>query len=416
MSPGDLVRAIGIRIYLLRERFESGVAFNPLSGGVVDNPYPAYRQLRDRDPVHFSRLARGWVLTRLQDVNAVLRDPRFSVNRALAFPEAKQEFGAFFSSLDRTILLRDPPDHTRLRSLVSKAFTPRAVELLRPRIQELLDELLEPIARRGEMDVVSDLANPLPVIVIAEMLGIPPQDRDRFKAWSHVVAQGLEPVLDMRFIRNADQATLEMNDYFHDIIRQRRADPREDLISRLISVEEQGEHLSEEEMLAFCNLLLIAGNETTSNLIGNGMLALLRNPDEFRRLHDDPGICESAVEELLRFDSPVQLTGRVATEDLELGGRQIAKNALILTLLGAANRDPAEFPDPDRLDLGRQDNRHLAFGLGIHFCLGAPLARAEAQIVFRTIAERFPNIAFAGQAGRRRTITLRGLDSLPVRL
>jgi cytochrome P450 len=421
LSLGDFVRSLGIQAFLLRERLESGVGFNPLSASVLDDPYPAYKQLRDRDPVHRSRLVRGWVLSRFQDISAVLRDPRFSVNRTLAFERGtgiqdKQDFGPFFTSLDRTILLRDPPDHTRLRSLVSKAFTPRAVEQMRPRIQELLDELLEPIAARGSMDAVQDLANPLPVIVIAEMLGARPQDRVRFKAWSHLVARGVEPVLDLRLIRGADQATLEMDEYFREIIRQRRADPREDLISRLISVEEEGDRLSEDEMLAFCNLLLVAGNETTTNLIGNGLLALLRNSEQFQRLQNDPSLAETAVEELLRFDSPVQLTGRVALEDLEIGGKQIAQHSLVVTLLGAANRDPNEFADPDRLDIGRAENRHLAFGMGIHFCLGAPLARAESQIVFRTLAERFPGMALAGPPKRRTTITLRGLESLPVRL
>jgi cytochrome P450 len=254
------------------------------------------------------------------------------------------------------------------------------------------------------------------VIVIAEMLGIPREDRGRFKRWSDVVADGLEPVFDPTIVERTNQASREIVEYFRGIVAARRAEPDEDLVSRLVAASDEGEQLSESDLLAFCLLLLVAGNETTTNLIGNGLLALLRNLPQLRRLCDDPSLTERAVEELLRYDSPVQLTSRVALEDVELGGRTIHKNEMVVTLLGSANRDPAQFDNPDQLDLARQDNRHLAFGLGIHFCLGAPLARAEAQIVFRSIAERYPGIRLDGPLVRRRTMTLRGLDSLPVRL
>ena len=416
-----MLQAAAVQVLLLRERLESGVSFNPLASRLREDPYPHYRRLRERDPVHRSRLAQGWVLTRYDDVAAVLRDPRFSVDRSLAFPGSDPTapdggFGPFFGSLSRTILFKDPPDHTRLRTLVSTAFTPRAVELLRPRIQEIVDELLDAAKQRGSMDVIPDLAVPLPVIVIAELLGIPPEDRERFKGWSHVVAEGLEPVLDRNVIRRANAVTQELEGYFADIIRERRAHPREDIISRLVAAEEAGDRLDEAEMLAFCQLLLVAGNETTTNLIGNGLLALLRHPDQLQRLRDDPALVESAVEELLRFDSPVQMTGRIALQDLELGGRPIGKNTFVLPLIGAANRDPLQFADPDRLDIGRRDNRHLSFGQGIHYCLGAPLARAEAQIAFGRLIERSARIELASPPRWRHTITLRGLASLPVRL
>jgi pimeloyl-[acyl-carrier protein] synthase len=416
---GNLVRGAGIRWLLLRERLETGVTFNPLSTSLLENPYPGYRALRSQDPVHYSRLARGWVLTRYEDVATVLRDPRFSVERSRAFdgPEGSEPadgFGIFFETLSRTILFEDPPDHTRLRALVSKAFTPRAVEALRPRVEELVEGLLNDARERGRMDAIPDLAIPLPVLVIAEMLGVPPEDRALFKRWSGDVAAGLEPVFDKAVIRRANQTTSEIIEYFRTIIHKRRAEPGEDLVSRLVAAEEAGDRLDETEMLAFCLLLLVAGNETTTNLIGNGLLALMRHPDQLRRLRDDPALTESAVEELLRYDSPVQLTGRVALEDLEIGGKRIAKNQFIIPMTGAANHDPAQFPDPDRLDIGRRDNRHLAFGLGIHFCLGAPLARAEGQIAFRALVERLPKVMLNGPPRWRRTMTLRGLQSLPL--
>ncbi len=417
----NLVRAAGIRYMLWQERRATGVAFNPLAARLREDPYPAYRALRERDPVHRSELMRAWLLTRYDDCAALLRDPRFSAVRSLAFrntqPERQlEDLETFFGTLGRTILFRDPPDHTRLRNLVNKAFTPRSIELLRPRIQEIVDGIFEQAEASGRLDAVRDLANPLPVIVIAEMLGIPREDRERFKRWSDIVAEGLEPVFDPAVIERTNRASTEIVDYFRGIVAARRAEPREDLVSRLVAARDEGDHLSESEVLAFCLLLLVAGNETTTNLIGNGLLALMRNPAQLRRLCDDPSLTESAVEELLRYDSPVQLTGRVALEDVELHGRRIEQNQMVVPLLGSANRDPAQFAAPDQLDIGRQDNRHLSFGLGIHFCLGAPLARAEAQIVFRTIAERFSGIRLYGPPVRRRTMTLRGLDSLPVRL
>ena len=314
------------------------------------------------------------------------------------------------------MLTSDPPEHTRLRRLVSKAFTPRMVEGLRPRIQEIVDRLLDAAAQNGRMDVIRDLAYPLPVIVIAEMLGVPPNHRDQFKHWSDEIVGVLGgPLVPQETLERSRVAVHELAEYLNSVIVERRGEPREDLVSGLIAAEEQGQILSGDEMLATAMLLLVAGNETTTNLIGNGMLSLLRNPDEMERLCADPSQVPTAVEELLRYDGPVQATGRVAMEDLEIGGQKVTKGQAVLTVLGAANRDPAQFGKPDELDLDRQPNEHVAFGDGIHFCLGAPLARAEGQIAFETLLRRFPhprleidNLQWGG------SFILRGLKSLPI--
>jgi cytochrome P450 len=412
------VRGMAVKVLLVRERVESGVTFDPVSGGARQNPYPMYAKLRGKDPVHRSRLTQGWVLTRHADVQMVLRDPRFSAVRAnstamqtLNFDESSH----FYRWFSKSLLAIDPPDHTRLRTLATKAFTPRAVEAIRPRIEQVVDELLAAVEPSGRMDVIRDIAYPLPVIVIAEMLGVPPDDRDRFKAWSDALGEALDPLVGAEALRRADRAALEIGDYFRGIIAERRVEPREDLLTALIAAREEGDRLSEDELLAICVLLLAAGNETTTNLIGNGLLALLRHPDQLRRLREEPDLIEDAVEELLRFDSPVQLTNRIAMEDLELDGRQIRKGDDVVLVLGAANHDPEQFPNPQLLDVGRGGLRHLAFGMGIHFCLGAPLARVEGQIALRAIVERLHGLRLATrEPAWRPTVTLRGLKSLPV--
>ena len=397
------------------------VQYNPFIPEVHANPYPMYSSLRAADPVQWSEIMEAWVLTRYSDAVAILTDSRFSADRRQArnrFAQEAQrrqeEFGPFGRT--QTMLTSDPPLHTRLRRLVSKAFTPRMVEGLRPRIQHIVDELLDAVQGSGRIDVIRDLAYPLPVIVIAEMLGVPPRDREKFKQWSDEIVASLNgPFASQEALERARKSANELADYFRGVIAERRQEPKEDLVSGLIAAEEQGQILSEDEMLATAMLLLVAGNETTTNLIGNGMLALLRNPDQLHKLRDDPSLIQTAVEELLRYDGPVQGTGRVAEEDLEIDGRPIKTGQVAFCILAAANRDPAQFENPDQLDIARQPNEHIAFGDGIHFCLGAPLARAEGQIAIGTLLQRFANLNLEDEdppwGG---TFILRGLNSLPI--
>ncbi len=390
------------------------LTYNPFLAEVREDPYPHYRELREAEPVHRSPFMDMWVLTRYEDVALVLRDQRFSADRTKW--NGVREVENFQPT--RSLLSLDPPDHTRLRHLVSKAFTPRIVEQLRPQAQVIVDEALEKAAARGAMELIEDLAYPLPVAVIARMLGVPEEDWPRFREWSRVLVSSLDPVAfpspEMLAALTAAQEALL--DYLRGIVAQRRREPRPDLISDLIAVEEQGDVLNERELLVMLNLLLVAGHETTVNLIGNGMLALLRHRDQLALLRARPGLIETAVEELLRFDSPVQLTGRIAAQDCTLGGQHIGQGQLVLTLLGAANRDPQQFADPDRLDLTRSPNQHFSFGRGIHFCLGAPLARLEGRIAIGSLVERFPRLMLAGEPVRGETITLRGLTRLPLAL
>jgi cytochrome P450 len=393
----------------------SALRFDPLDPDFVADPYPTYHRLRADDPAH--RSAQGfWVLTRYDDVVSVLRDPRMGKEAIEALVAAR--YGAPAPAVGLSMLVRDPPDHTRLRGLVSKAFTPRVVEVLRPHIQEIVDSLLDRVEAAGAMDLIADFAYPLPVIVICEMLGVPVEDRERFKQWGLDIARSLDAILlppGSEVAKRGAEARRRLADYFRALIAERRTAPRGDLLSGLIAAEEAGDTLSEDELLATCILLLIAGHETTVNLIGNGTLALLRHPREFRRLHDHPELIQNAVEELLRFDGPVQRTTRIPSKDVMVGGQKIPKGDLVMTFIGAADRDPAHFPDPDRLDIARSDNRHIAFGWGIHFCLGAPLARVEGQIAINTLARRLPKLALATDTPEyRESLTLRGLRTLPV--
>ncbi len=381
------------------------------------DPYPTYHRLRAEDPVHQSPLG-FWVLTRYEDVSAVLRDPRF-VKEPLAAIIAARFGGQVPRGVGQSMLDRDPPDHTRLRSLVSKAFTPRVVEGLRPRIQQIVDGLIARAQAAGSMDVIEEFAYPIPVNVICEMMGVPIEDHDRFKGWSLDIARGLDSIWlppDSEIPRRSVAARHAISDYFRELIAARRTVPRNDLLSALIAAEEAGDKLNEEELLATCILILIAGHETTVNLIGNGVLALLRHPGELRRLRETPALITSAVEELLRYDGPVQRTARVASDDATIGGQTIRKGDMVMPFIGAADRDPAQFPEPDRLDLARADNRHIAFGWGIHFCLGAPLARVEGQIAIDTLVRRLPRLELATESPEyRQSLTLRGLKALPVK-
>jgi hypothetical protein len=393
------------------------VEFNPFLPEFIADPYPFYRQLREHDPIHRSAFG-FWVLTRYEDVVALLRDPRFGRDRYQALLQARFGDGGAAGGLTGSMLFRDPPDHTRLRALVSKAFTPRVVDAMRPHIQQIVDDLIDAVRDAKAIDVITDLAYPLPVTVICEMLGVPVGERREFRQWSLDIGRSLDAIAtpsDPVVIERGNAARRALTDYFRTLVAERRARPRADLLSALIAAEEAGDRLSEDELLATCVLLFVAGHETTVNLIGNGLLVLLRHPDALRSLRDDPSLIGGAVEELLRYDGPVQRTGRIANMDAEIDGRKIAEGTLVLGLIGAANRDPAQFPEPDRLDFRRADNRHLAFGWGIHFCLGAPLARVEGQIALLTLARRLPGLALRVAAPEwRESATLRGLRSLPV--
>lgn len=396
--------------------------FNPFLPEYRVDPYPVYRKLQAKHRAYpTTKLLSGTLLLlHYDDMVAVLNDPRFSVDRreAEVFKRLQPLRGLsprFIEAIQSALLMTDPPAHTRLRRLVNKAFTPRVVEGLRNRVQELVDELLDAVAARGEMEVIRDLAYPLPVIVIAELLGIPSQDRDRIKHWSDTLAVLLDPLQAVDGLTPTERAYDEITEYMRPIFAARRIEPRDDLISALVAVEDDGQKLTETELLSLSMLILGAGHETTTNLIANSVLALLRHPQERRRLQDDPSLIGSAVEEFLRYDSPVQLTDRVATVDCEIAGHRVRRGGVVALLLGAANRDPSHFADPDRLDIGRRDNHHLSFGHGAHFCLGAALARIEAQIAIATLLRRFPD--FDGERTPtqwKRSMVLRGPTRLRV--
>jgi len=404
---------------------------NPLQNpAFLANPYALYAALRQANPVFRAPIpvetgAGVYVLTRHADVESVLRDAehRFSVQR-----RRSDVFRLYADQLPAAILegpvgagsmlLQDPPAHTRLRALVSNAFTPRRVSALAPRVDALVDELVSDALARGEVDWIHDLAEPLPAVVIAELLGVPPEDHRTFRGWSSRLIDGL-PAFGTPGSREAVASVVDtLVDYLRRQIAARRKAPADDLLSALVEARDAKDALSEEELVATAFLLLLAGHETTTNLIGNGLLALLRSPEQLAWLRADPARrTENAVEELLRYDSPVQGTVRVATEDVEIGGQPVARGALVVCVIGAANRDPAVHPDPDRLDLARHPIRHLSFGFGTHFCLGASLARLEGRAVFRALAERTTRVELASETlSYRANPVLRGLRSLPVRV
>ncbi len=418
VSLHALLRAVGIRVMVAREWWHSGVTYNPLAPQTYRNPYPRYALLRAKDPVHWSPLMDSWVLSRYEDVDTVLRDhKRFSSdarNRRSARRRQRQSVVASPSE-PPSMLFSDPPDHTRLRALVNKAFIPQAIEALKSRIRAIAEELLDQVQDPAGFDVIETIAYPLPVIVMAELLGVPTRDRVQFKVWSDQRARLLEPTITASEIQVAIQAGREFDAYFMDVINARRKEPRDDLISTLVAVEEAGDKLTQGELLVMLRLLLIAGNETTTNLIGNGLLALLRHPDQLQALRDDPGRMPAAVEELVRYDGPVQVDGRTAMEDMEIKGRHIQKGQSIVVLIGSANHDPDVFRNPERLDITRKEASHIAFGRGIHHCLGAPLARLEGRIAFEAILERFADIRLlTDHPPFKDNIVLRSLRSLPV--
>ena len=405
-------------------------AFDPFlpmrSSGALADPYPMYSVIRTVRPileVPFEGWSGPgtWMLTRYADVREVLRDPRFSVERTRAplFRENLDRMPDFLRQSTqglRSMLVQDPPDHTRVRKLANKAFTPRRVAALARHVEGLVNELTGALEARREFDLIHDFAEPLPAIVIAELLGVPTEDHRQFREWSSALINGLGT--SSLALRNASaDASRDLLAYLSEIIAARRSAPRDDLISALVSAQEESDALSDQELLATANLLLLAGHETTTNLIGNGMLALLRERGQWQRLCDDPSLGERAVEELLRFDGPVQATIRVAKEDVELGGHTIPEGALVVAHIGAANHDPSVFAEPDRLDLGRTPNPHLAFGFATHFCLGAPLARLEGRLAFDALARRLPRLELVDDAPEYRTNpVLRGLRRLDLAL
>jgi len=390
--------------------------FNPRLPEFHANPYPFYHALREKDPVHQSPLG-FWVLTRYDDVVTSLRDPRYGRDGFAPLIEAVYGPETAEGNLPRSMLMRDPPDHTRLRSLVNKAFTPRVIEGMRARIQMIVERLLDKVQDARSMDVIDDLAYPLPVTVICEMLGVPLDDHEAIRGWSSDIARSLDAIgllADPEIVARGVAARRNLTDYFRRLLPERRKHPQADLLSLLIAVEEQGDKLNEGELLAMCLLLFIAGHETTVNLIGNGTLALLEHPDQMAKLRDDPTLIASAIEELLRYDSPVQWTARITNSGVEVGGRTIPSGSMVIAAIGAANRDPRHFQDPDRLDIVRADNRHVSFGFGIHYCLGAPLARVEGQIALGTLLRRMPDLALQTGATTewRKSSALRGLQTL----
>ena len=410
-----IIKPVAIRAMVAREWWQSGVTYNPLSPSVYTDPYPTYERLRDKDPVHWSPLMDSWVFSRYKHVDGILRDHKRFSNDTSKRGNPSHIDESFDLANQPSMLFRDPPDHTRLRALVSRAFTPAVVEGLAGHIRAIADDLLDQIDDPSAFDLMEAIAAPLPVIVIAELLGVPTEDRPQFQIWSRHRARGLEPNITDKERRLVTEAGKELDAYFLGIIDQRRREPQDDLISGLVAAEEAGDKLSQAELLAMLRLLLVAGNETTTKLIGNGMLALLRNPNQLEVLRQSPDLMPSAIEELLRYDAPVQLDVRVALEDVEFDGRHVNKGQGIMVLLGSANRDPEVFSEPDRLDLTRQEANHISFGRGIHHCLGASLARLEGRLTFEAIMERFADIRM--QTDRpvfRDNIILRGLEVLPV--
>jgi cytochrome P450 len=384
--------------------------------GIRQDPYPFYRWLRESEtPVFWDASGQRWVVTRHRDVVAALRDPALSAVRLWAGPDADPQERRVVELLRAQMLFADPPDHTRLRRLVSRTFTPRMIDRLRPAVTTFVDGLLDRVCGQGRMDVVRDLAMPLPVTVIAEMLGVPPRDRGLLAGWSLSFAVLLDDaVLTPEQSRNAVAGLAAFAAYLSDLAALRRREPREDLVSELVAGG--GEHLSHDELLANLVLLLAAGHFTTTHLLGNGILALLRHPGQWRLLCREPSLAPSAVQELLRYDPPVQFTERVVARPTTLGGRPVRTGDPVVLLLGAANRDPEVFPDPGRLDLRRSGAQHVAFGHGIHTCLGMALARMEAETALTRLAARLPGLRLAPGTvpEREEGATFRGLRRLEV--
>lgn len=400
------------------------VTLDPFAPTFRLDPYSSYRRLRDEEPVAWTTTKRAgfwgfWFVSRYDDVVTVLKHPSFGreLRRLLpesAFPPIPEEQRSLFAMIEQWMVLRDPPDHTRLRAAVTKAFSPRIVEQMQPTTEAVAGELLADLGE--DFDFITGYAFPLPIIVIARLLGVPESDRQQFKNWSSALFGALDLRNTPADLVKGSEAAAGFLDYFRRLVALRRSEPRSDLLSALIAAQEESRSMTDEELLATCVLLLFAGHETTVNLIGNGVASLLRNPDEMERLQRQPALMRTAVEECLRYESPQQMVFRHAFGDVAIGGRPIRRGQLVACGIGAANRDPRQFPDADRFDVGRAENRHLAFGLGIHFCAGAALARSEAQIALRCLLAHRGGVVTDGlDFDWNDTIMLRGLRSLPLR-
>ncbi|WP_281017054.1 MULTISPECIES: cytochrome P450 [unclassified Minwuia] len=393
--------------------------FNPFSPEFLRNPYPSFELLRENQPLMKTPLG-FWVASRYADVQMILKDRRFGkgFDERMKMRNGDDVFdNPVYANMRTWMLVQDPPDHSRLRGLVSKAFTARRIDGLRPQIQTLVDELLDRAAPRGRMDFIRDFAYPLPVNVICDMLGIPPEDRSHFEFGSKISGRLIDPTpVSAEELQEIGDGFSRQEAYFRDLFSRRRAEPQDDLTTVLVQAEEAGERLTEAELVGNVILLFGAGHETTVNLLGNGLLALLQNPDEYAKLRDNPDLVPGAIEEMLRFDSSVQMTGRTAMEDVEVNGVTIPKGDHIINLLGSANRDGAAFDAPESFRVDRKDVRPMSFGGGIHFCLGAQLARVEADIAFRSLLARLPDLRLEkpDEPDWRPTFTLRGLTSLPI--
>ena len=387
------------------------------------DPYPLYQALRESAPVYWSEAWRCWILTRYDDIQAILRDSRrfTSLDRLTStvkpdLPEAVwEQIQPLVRHFNEGLVNVDPPDHTRLRNLVHKAFTAPTISKLQGYVQQLVDQLLDKVQGDGHMDLVRDLAYPLPVNVIAELLGVPLKDHDKLRRWSSVSMEFMTtPRPSAGVLVRSQKAILNLRDFFRKIYIQRRQHPDDKLVSTLLAVRDEGDRLSEDELLSTCVTLLVAGHTTTTSLISNAVLFLLQHPDQLRKLRENPALIEGAVEESLRFDAPFQRNRRIAKEDVTIDGKQIGQGQLVLAFLGAANRDPSHFPDPDGFDIERRPNRHISFGAGVHFCLGASLSRLEAKIAINTILSRMPDLRLGSETLEWENSLLRGLKALPV--
>ncbi len=395
------------------------MAFDPFESGFVQSPYEQYARLRARDPVHWSELLEGWVLTRHDDVVALLRDPNISVEldnaRATSVVEMQRERQARTGRRSDTLVLRDDPDHNRLRKLLQRPFGPRPVEAMRAMVAERVDGAMAGLAPRGEMDVVGDFAYPLPVAVFNEMLGLPDEDAPRVRQWIQAVARMLDPVIDEDEHARCRALMNEMYDYLDDLIEVKRAAPADDVLTALVQAEEDGDRLTRDELVAQVVTLYVAGHEPTMSLIGNGLLALLRQPEQLALLRAQPDLFPNAVNELLRFDGPNQFVRRITLQPTVIGGRPVAAGDVIYAAVGAANRDPERWAEPDRVQVDRPDAaHHVQFGSGVHHCLGSHLARLQAEVALGALVFRLEDVALAGEPVWSERMVIRGLQSLPI--